>query len=534
MSAPGPAAAAQRAEPRAVAGSGTKGGRVQRLPAVRLPHGPGHQNAARGRPSLAGWDAACSNVPVPGNRPGVHALVAQPLPPLPNRNSCRCHRPARGKCVVPLALARGPCVIKANPGPRTGDAMTDEPVHTPPVAEPAPARARIEPSPPQRRIDALPILYVLGFLVLSGALFYLYRHPPMPDNLAQDSARVQTLQDQVRSLTERLGRAESRTASAPVNVAPLEARIAELERRPAGPAGAPDLAPMQARIADLEKRPTTGPGAPGVDLSPLAARIAELEKRPAPGPGAPAVDLAPLTARIADLEKRPVPAPVDLGPLTSKLDALESRPPVDLGPLTQRLAALETQLRTASADTAKRIDGIDAKLAATEAQAKQTAAALTGISDRAQRVARLQAATAALYAGQKLGEIAGAPPALSRFATDAPPTEAALRLSFNQAAEAAQRASQPAIMEDKPFATRLWNRAQQVVTVRQGDRVLLGDPIAGVLAHAREALEAGDLRGAVQALDGLAGPAAAAMAPWKGQAAALLDARAALAGLAAS
>ena len=54
--------------------------------------------------------------------------------------------------------------------------------------------------------------------------------------------------------------------------------------------------------------------------------------------------------------------------------------------------------------------------------------------------------------------------------------------------------------------------------MRQGDRVLLGDPIAGVLAGAREKLDAGDLAGAVKALDGLAGPAGAAMKPWVDQA----------------
>ena len=88
-------------------------------------------------------------------------------------------------------------------------------------------------------------------------------------------------------------------------------------------------------------------------------------------------------------------------------------------------------------------------------------------------------------------------------------------------------------MDDQDFGSRLWNRAQQIVTVRQGDRVLLGDPIAGVLQHAREQLDAGDLAGAVKGLDGLAGPAAAAMKPWTDQAHALLDARAAIASMAA-
>ena len=369
--------------------------------------------------------------------------------------------------------------------------MTDEPaLNALPEPHPAaaPGRARIDGPPPRRRMDALPLLYLLGFFVLAGALFYLYRHPAAAPGAEQEAGRVDTMQQQMQALADRMGQLENRPAPTPAaNLAPLQARIAELERRPAS-AGSP------------------------ADLTPLTARLAELERRPA----APPVDLAPLTARLTELERRPMPPPVDLGPLFSRLDALDGR------------------VRSATDTVTSRLDGIETRLTAVEGQAKQTAGALDGVAQKAQRAARLQVAGAALQAGQKLGDIPGAPPALARFAAEAPPTEAALRLSFNQAAEAAQRASQPAIMDDKPFATRMWNRAQQVVTVRQGDRVLLGDPIAGVLAHAREAVEAGDLPGAVAALNGLAGPAAAAMAGWIAQARALLDARSALAGMAAS
>ena len=59
--------------------------------------------------------------------------------------------------------------------------------------------------------------------------------------------------------------------------------------------------------------------------------------------------------------------------------------------------------------------------------------------------------------------------------------------------------------------------------------MLVGDPAAGVLERARTALDAGDLAGAVAAVDSLNGAAAQAMAGWLAQARALLDARAALA-----
>ena len=65
---------------------------------------------------------------------------------------------------------------------------------------------------------------------------------------------------------------------------------------------------------------------------------------------------------------------------------------------------------------------------------------------------------------------------------------------------------------DKPFLGRVLARAEDLVTVRQGDRVVVGDPAAGVLARARRALDAGDLAGAVAAVSSLSGPPAAAMA----------------------
>ena len=80
---------------------------------------------------------------------------------------------------------------------------------------------------------------------------------------------------------------------------------------------------------------------------------------------------------------------------------------------------------------------------------------------------------------------------------------------------------------------RLWAQAQNLVTIREGDNVLVGDPAAGVLDRARTALDAGDLVGAVATVGSLTGPAADAMAGWMMQARALLDARAALADWAA-
>jgi hypothetical protein len=362
-----------------------------------------------------------------------------------------------------------------------------------PNAAGIPERVQVDGSPPGPRKDFLPLLYLLGFLVLAGSLFYLWRNPSMPAGAEQEAARVDTLQQQLQSSADRLTQLEQRPAPAPPpSLAPLEARIAALERRPAPDAAPPlDFGPITTRLDSAISKQTA-------DLQGVAAQI---------------------TGRLDALEGRLAAVEKQGSGVVGQINGIVSKQTADLQGVTARLDG--------------RLDALESRLTATEKQGSGIAGQIGGITEQAQRISRVQLATTALEAGQKLGDIPGAPPALAQFAHDAPPTEAGLRLSFNSAAEAAQRASQPAIMDNQPFASRLWTRAQQSVTVRQGDRVLLGDPVSGVLAHARQALDAGDLAGAVAVLNGLAGPAAAAMADWVGQARALLEARAALASMAA-
>ncbi len=182
-----------------------------------------------------------------------------------------------------------------------------------------------------------------------------------------------------------------------------------------------------------------------------------------------------------------------------------------------------------------------------EAEARTQLAALTtrvekleqgegqvqGVARNASRAVRIEEAQAALQSGQPLGALPDAPPALSRFATVAPPTESGLRAAFPQVAEAARAASQPDL-SNRSFLDRALARVQQSVTVRRGDRVLVGDPAAGVLARAQDALNAGDLKRAADTLGALDGPAAAAASNWVAQARSLVEARAALAAMAHS
>lgn len=316
---------------------------------------------------------------------------------------------------------------------------TPSPVAAAPIPPPPAAAIKrpVDPPPPRPGRSPLAVLCALGFVVLVGGGVVLWMKLT---DLAQavDPMQVTVLQSQVRGLQQRLALLEQAprpVAAAPVDLAPLDKRLAALEQRPASP---------------------------------------------------PAADLAPLTERLAAVERR-APAP-DIGPLTARLDAL------------------------------------DTKVATSKAQDDSTIG-------QAGRIARLQVAGSLLEAGQPLGEIPGAPAALSRFALARPPTEAALRLAFPDAARAATEASQPDVSR-QPVLDRMWTRMSRLVTVRAGDQVLVGAPATVVLADTRRRLDAGDLGGAVASLEKLDPPAAAAMADWRAQAQALLDARAALARMA--
>lgn len=335
---------------------------------------------------------------------------------------------------------------------------------------PEPPAAPSSVKPPERSArDALPWLCAIGFVVLAGAIAYVGWSSAQPP--PQD---VQALADRVAQLAD---------------------RVVQLEQR-SPPSRTVDLGPLEARVTALEER--TAP-----DLAPLEARVTALEQRQAP-------DLAPLQARVAAMEQQAANA----SQLGARMDALSAQ-----------VAESAGRDRSAAGDIARRLDADEARLAALE---QSTAARLNELG----RLARIAAAQAALSAGEPLGDLPGAPAALAHFAAVNPPTMAALRLSFSHAAQAALAAGQPET-GDKPFLAGVLTRAQDLITVRQGDRVLLGNPVAGVLAHARTALDAGDLAGAAAAVGQLSGAPAAAMARWLAEARGLLAARAALADMAA-
>ena len=258
--------------------------------------------------------------------------------------------------------------------------------------------------------------------------------------------------------------------------------------------------------------------------------------------------LADVDARLSRLEQRPAPALAsdltkvssDQAKISSRLEAMEGRvgDPAQLG---VRLDALSGRVEALSGRSQS---GVDAARQQTEAVKQQVDAlsgrvstvekasgTLNGLTDRLNRLSRLQEAGLALSAGKAVGDLPNAPAGLARFAHQAPPTEAQLRLAFPQAQRAALAAEQ-AGDEKAPFADRVWERAQGLVTVRRGDDLMVGNPSATALSTAKAALDAGDLPGAVAAVNALAGPPRQAMDDWVTQATALINARSALADMA--
>ncbi len=260
----------------------------------------------------------------------------------------------------------------------------------------------------------------------------------------------------------------------------------------------------------------------------LQPRLAQVEQRSAP-------DLKPLDARIAAVEGRPAPPAPDVkgpvaaavAPLAQRLDAMTKDDQAAQAALAAKVEAAVAQAQAAAAGAqtgaqalAARMDALEKKLAEADQRATQQAA-------QSVRALRAQQALTTLESGKPLGEIPGAPPAAAKFAYAKPPTEPELRLSFVPAAAKAADASRPA-GQDLSLGQRMLQHAETLVTIRQGDKVVVGTNAAQVLGAAKEKLDAGDLAGAVSALDALDPSAAQAMAGWRAQAQSLLDARAAL------
>jgi hypothetical protein len=301
----------------------------------------------------------------------------------------------------------------------------------------------------------------------------------------------------------------------------------------------PDPAPSLPAPPGNQPRRDVVPWLYGLGFLVLAAAIFYLWQYPGtpnePADNASAIQavaqrLADVDARLNNLERRPPP---DINKVLARMDGLEGRV-ADQTQLASRVDTISGRIESLSGrdqtgiDLAKQqVAALTSRVAALEASAGNVEA----VTRRLNRLARLQEASLALAGGRAVGDLPDAPEALARYAHSPPPTEADLRLRFPQAERAALASRQPDETE-APFLDRVWDRAQGLVTIRQGESVVVGNPAAVVLSRVKTAIDAGDLAGAVAAVESLKGPPGQAMSAWLADAKALLDARAALAQLA--
>ena len=272
----------------------------------------------------------------------------------------------------------------------------------------------------------------------------------------------------------------------------------------------PDLsgavATLQAQVAALQQQQHQQP----VPAAPVAVSA------PAPVPPPPAAAAAGLDEKLASLAAQVGAMQTQFAADQGVLTTLQANA-IDLGKLNADIGAVQTE----------------ATMDHTALTALQTNLAdLNKLTGKVAAFGRIDAARMALDAGQPLGTIPNAPPALARFIEAAPPTEPALRLGFPAAARAASAASVDANGRHGTWAT-VRARLENLITIRDGTRVIVGAPAAGALAEAGARLDAGDLAGAVAVLNTLNQSSQQAMAGWLSQARDLLAARAALGALAA-
>lgn len=319
-------------------------------------------------------------------------------------------------------------------------------------------------------------------------------------------------------------------------VAFIETRLAEAPELPVDAIGSltDRIVTLETTLSELERSPDTPPAETGAmveavrsELSAategLSARVAAFEPR-----------LTALETRLADLPAGIDPAALDR--LARRLDAIEGEM-ATIGAVAAGLEAVEGRLdaieatlaaadgRLAAVEARARVDGLDTGLTLGLAAGQLRDAIATGGSVEAPLAIIEQALSGAPALADPIATLRAA-------AEDGIPTLAALEHGFAAAADAARVAARrPA---DGDWLDQTLGAIESIVTVRPAPGEVAGDDAASVLARAEGRLGAGDLAGAVAALDALDDPAAAAMAGWRAQAQARLDAEAAAAALSAA
>lgn len=325
--------------------------------------------------------------------------------------------------------------------------------------------ARARPAPQPRPRFLVPLVW-LAVLVSLGTFFLQTTQPPAPAPGLNGAAnlRLTTLERRLDAVAREQGRAAPDQETA-TRLKALTDRVTALEARPAASADQGDVAALGRRVDDLQ-------------------------------------------AQIADVQKK-----VDTQPAGDQLAALTTANQQ----LTQQVADLQKQV--ADLATTHRANAAHDSVLVAVGQIELAAAGGTPIGPA---LATLQP-----LAGDN-PRLAAAVAELQQMADRPVPSFEALAARFPAMATAAARAAQDEkIVTASDSGTNLWwrgivQRLSSAVTIRRvGDAA--GDSPDARIARAEQRLAAHDLSGTVDALAGLTGAPARAVASW------LDDARARLA-----
>jgi len=484
------------------------------------PAGPAAQPGKPAAPEAPAKDPGLAMPPPPSvaARPAAAAAgPAGPASPTPNgarpapENGAGAAKPA----ATPAAAAPRP----AQPPPLPVGGGTRPPGGTtPPGGGGGGGRPQGPAASGRRDHLALPVAAVSGVLALAALGVALSsRHGDQP---AVDPARVATLEQSVQALqagpVTQLGQ----------TIGAVQQQLQALQSGPLAQAqqrlDALDAAQQQ-RVGGLEQR-----------AQQAEQQLAALQKQIEGQASEREAFQNRMTGRIEQAERN-FSQSIDSA-RTQLEQRIEQRIAAAEQALNPRFSAVETamQQRIASAEESarQRMQERDRTLDERFANLEKRESRLNDAERRLNRLIATTATESALEAGRPLGQglstLPGeAPAALRRYADTAPPTEASLRLAFEDAAREARAKSQPS-NEGQGVWESAANRLGNLVTVRRGDNVVWGDPVGGQLEEARRALDAGDLRGAVQRVESLPDSSKAAMQDWLDRAKGLLAARDAL------
>ena len=498
-----------------------------------------------------GANSSAASASASAGEPAMEGPAAPPRPADP--------APARGP--EPEAPRVPPAVTTGPAAPASASPASASPASTSPAASVAAPATPAGLNTPAKRFEPAILPIAAALVVLVGAVAFLLSSPrerTAPAAVQQaDAVRLASVDQRIAALearpmaaglAERAATAERRLEAAETSLRELAARpVADAEARSGLAAAAAALESARAAAAEgqrrLEERLAAGEARDAGAARAAADRVGALEGRAQEEARRSEARLAQAEATLANrlsgaeqaLAARVTAAEQAFGPRLAALDAaLNGRVEAAGQAMGARMdaagKALDERLSAAEAGVNERIGRQEAALAE---RVRQFEARLAGAEAAERRLGVLAARGSlqtALEAGRPLGPalagLTGTPPvALTRYREAAPPTEAALRLSFEEAARAARLAAEP---QGGTVADSALARLQGLVTVRRGEQVVVGDAVSGELERARRSLDAGDLPGAVERLDRLPPPSRAAMAGWIGQARDLVEARAAL------